>query len=67
MFNSVKGLRQVFLYIRCAQKIRKFGQQVVIMHDQLNGPFGNGIVLDKVSSNYLRACIINITLTVQEF
>ena len=27
--------------MRCAQKIRKFGQQFAIMHDQLNGLFGN--------------------------
>ena len=39
------------VYIRWAQKIRKFDQQVVKIHDQLNGPFGNRIVSDKVSSN----------------
>ena len=37
------------------------------MHDQLNGPFGNQIILDKVFSNYLSACVIDYTLIVQEF
>ena len=61
------GLQKLLLYIRCAQKIRKFGQQVVIMLDQLNGSFENQIVLDKVFSSYLSACIIDYTLIVQEF
>ena len=33
------------MYIRCVQTFHKFGQQVVTMHDQLNGPFGNRIIL----------------------
>ena len=33
-----------------------FGQKVAIMHDQLNGPFGNRIVLDKVFLSYLTSC-----------
>ena len=37
------------------------------MHDQLNGPFGDRIILDKVFSNYLSACIIDYTLIVQEW
>ena len=47
--------------------IHKFGLQVTIMHDQLNGPFGNQIVLNKVLPNYLSACIIDYILFVQEF
>ena len=35
------------------------------MHDQLNGPFGNRIVLDKVFSNYLSVCIMDYSLMVQ--
>ena len=49
------------------QKIRKFGQQVVTTHDQLSGPFGNRIVLDKGSSHYSSARIIDYTLIIQEF
>ena len=37
------------------------------MHDQFNGPFGNGIVLDKVFSNYLSDYIIDYILILQEF
>ena len=33
----------------------------------IEGPFGNATVLDKVFSNYLRACVINYKLIVQEF
>ena len=55
------------IVISLHSKIRKFGQQVAIMHDLLNGRFGNRIVLDKVSLSYLSACIIEFTLIVQEF
>ena len=37
------------------------------MHDRLNGPFGNLIILDKVFSNSGSACIIKYTLIVHKF
>ena len=55
------------MYIHSAQKIRKFGQKVGTMYDQLNGPFGNRTDLDKVFSNFLSACISDYTLILQEF
>ena len=58
--------RSIKTPIRGSQKIRKFCQ-VAIMHGQLNGSFENRIVLDKVFSSYLSACIIDYTLIVREF
>ena len=69
--NNIKGLedrlQKFLLYVLYGQMIHKFGLQVTIMHDQLNGPFGNQIVLNKVLPNYLSACIIDYILFVQEF
>ena len=56
------------MYIRYAQNIRKFGQQVSIMHNQLNDPFGNRTITtvsNGVFLNYLSAWIIDYKLIVK--
>ena len=48
MVNRVKDFRYVYKIPYCIfSTLKRFLNSTRIMHDHLNGPFGNQIVLDK--------------------